>query len=413
MAENTKISWATHTFNPWEGCTRISPACDHCYAADRAHRFGNDHLWSGQLRRTSPANWRKPLTWNREAANAAEPVTVFCASLSDVFDNQAPQEWRDDLWQLIEATPNLRWKLLTKRPQNVAKMLPATWMKGDAPTNAMLGITAEDQERLDQRGFLAIAIGSALGWDTFVSAEPLLERLDFTRIKIPGTQPGWINALTGVVGQFALTEFGGQVMLVGSADKGYRPFAEIYSGGESGPKARLHHPDWHRKIRDDCRAAGVRYHFKQWGEWIEVDQHTGPLRAHTAFVTTAGEQRGRQHASKGDALMIRAGARADPILDGQLHGELAEVVWAGIDLASDAQVTLTEEWAKANLDFGQVLNVQALQAPDIAICSQGRELLRINRRGEVLAADLEDASEAGRVFVESLRHYLTALVSNG
>src|SRR3546814_20475154 len=86
MAENSSIEWTDHTFNPWIGCTRISPGCDNCYAATRAHRFGDDHLWAGERRRTSAANWRQPLKWNRDAEKAGKCARVFCASLADVFD---------------------------------------------------------------------------------------------------------------------------------------------------------------------------------------------------------------------------------------------------------------------------------------------------------------------------------------
>ena len=87
MAENTKIEWATHTFNPWVGCTRISPACDNCYAAGWAKRTGQAHLWGGERRRTTASNWQQPRKWNRAAEAAGRRDRVFCASLADVFDN--------------------------------------------------------------------------------------------------------------------------------------------------------------------------------------------------------------------------------------------------------------------------------------------------------------------------------------
>lgn len=275
MGETTAISWAHHTFNPWEGCTRISPACDNCYAADRAHRFGNDHLWAGELRRTSKSNWRQPLKWNREAEAAGEQRRVFCASLADVFDNQAPQEWRDDLWRLIEATPHLTWMLLTKRPQIIARGMPELWRRapGMAPKNVWIGFTAEDQERLNQRAFATIFIAKHTGWLPFCSAEPLLGPLDPTRVAIPGHQTGRFNLLTGVVAECAIV--GGN--LVGLDD--YPPLGLMITGGESGRNARPSHPDWFRRLRDDCAAAGVPYHFKQWGEWAPShDEVLGDLR---------------------------------------------------------------------------------------------------------------------------------------
>ena len=130
MAKNSAIEWTDHTFNPWEGCTKISPACDNCYAAERAARYKTVE-WGGPRRRTSKSNWNKPLKWERQASTFAfeegRRQRVFCASLADVFDNQVPEEWRADLWDLIRACPSLDWLLLTKRPQNIEKMLPEFW----------------------------------------------------------------------------------------------------------------------------------------------------------------------------------------------------------------------------------------------------------------------------------------------
>src|SRR5690348_13736947 len=105
MAENSKIEWTHHTFNPWVGCTKVSAACDYCYAEAWAKRSGSPELWNGERRRTSAANWRQPIKWNRNAAERGERHRVFCASLADVFDNQVPTKWRADLWALISDTP--------------------------------------------------------------------------------------------------------------------------------------------------------------------------------------------------------------------------------------------------------------------------------------------------------------------
>ena len=96
MGENTAISWCHHTFNPWVGCTKVSAACDHCYAESWAKRSGHPELWRGARRRTTAENWRQPLKWNRNAEAAGERRRVFCASLADVFDNQVPEQWRWD-----------------------------------------------------------------------------------------------------------------------------------------------------------------------------------------------------------------------------------------------------------------------------------------------------------------------------
>src|SRR5205814_2553649 len=131
MAQNSKIEWTDHTFNPWVGCTNVSPGCDHCYAESWSKRSGLVKWGNSPRRRTSEAYWRAPSKWQGGAAafqaKYGRRQRVFCASLADVFDNKAESEWRSDLFKLIAATPSLDWLLLTKRPQNIKKMLPSDW----------------------------------------------------------------------------------------------------------------------------------------------------------------------------------------------------------------------------------------------------------------------------------------------
>jgi len=235
MAEATGIEWADSTFNPWVGCTRISPACDNCYAESWARRAGMPELWNGKLRRTSEKNWNLPRRWNREAAATGSPRRVFCASLADVFDNQAEEIWRADLWTLIHETPALTWLLLTKRPQNVAKMLPPGWSVAGWP-NVWLGTTAEDEAHYQQRWRHISAVPAAL---RFLSYEPALGAIGDLRLQDAGA-PGWVIV-----------------------------------GGESGPGARPVHPAWVREARDQCARARVPFLFKQWGEWLPEGQPTG------------------------------------------------------------------------------------------------------------------------------------------
>jgi protein gp37 len=132
MGERTEISWADATFNPWIGCTEVSTertgggGCDNCYARTLAERYGWAKWGAGQPRHRTK-NWNAPRQWDRKAAASGDRPRVFCASLADVFDNEVPDPWRDDLWQLIRETPHLRWMLLTKRIGNAAKMVPADW----------------------------------------------------------------------------------------------------------------------------------------------------------------------------------------------------------------------------------------------------------------------------------------------
>lgn len=217
MGQNSQIEWCHHTFNPWVGCTKVSAACDFCYAESWAKRSGMVEWGNHPRRRTSEQNWKKPYRWNNAVTDRRQ--RVFCASLADVFDNQVQRSWRTDLMCMIANTPNLDWLLLTKRPQNVERMVDRF------PPNVWLGITAENQDEYDRRWPYLHNIDVSV---KFVSYEPALGPLEiFHR---PGGLPGWIIA-----------------------------------GGESGPHRRKPDPDWFRDIRDQCAALNIPFLFKQWG----------------------------------------------------------------------------------------------------------------------------------------------------
>lgn len=309
MAENTKIEWATHTFNPWEGCQKVGPGCDNCYAEARDIRFtGGTHWGPGApRRRTSAANWAKPLKWNRDAAQSGTRPRVFCASLADVFDNAVDPSWRADLWALIWATPHLDWLLLTKRPGNIAGMQPIACERnpGWVTTwpNVWLGCTVVNQDEADRDIPKMLAVPAHR---CFLSIEPMLGPIDLTCLDISGF---WFNALTGEI------EVNGLVL----------PHIDwVICGGESGPNARPMHPDWARLLRDQCRAAGIAFHFKQRGEWSWPEDH----------VTDAPEWRrlGGDHTDPakvfafpdGQAMGRIGKARAGRLLDGRTWDEVAE-----------------------------------------------------------------------------------------
>jgi protein gp37 len=249
MAETT-IEWARYTFNPWTGCTRVSPGCDHCYAEGWAKRSGHVE-WGAHAprRRTADAYWREPLKWNARAQEEGRRARVFCASLADVFDNHASilPQWRADLWSLIAATPHLDWLLLTKRPQNIAKMLPPTW--GDGWPNVWLGTTVENQTEANRRIPYLLNTPARV---RFLSCEPLLGPVDLTQIKCPFH--GEVCAVTGYLGNGMYGDYGPKLDMV-------------ICGGESGPGARPMHPDWARSLRDQCAWDSVPFFFKQWGDW--------------------------------------------------------------------------------------------------------------------------------------------------
>ncbi|KPF84528.1 hypothetical protein IP70_15835 [alpha proteobacterium AAP38] len=256
MAEDTKIEWADHTFNPWMGCTKLSDACANCYAEKLVNRFGGDFA---TRQRTSPANWSMPLRWNARAMKDGTRPRVFCASLADVFDNQVAPEWRQDLWNLIRQTPHLDWLLLTKRPQNIAKMLPADW--GNGWPNVWLGTTVENQTEADRRIPNLLAVPAVV---RFLSCEPLLGPIDLHPWLLYEPCP---NSLDGLL----MDPETGQHECCHRCDfTGIGHDLAVHwviVGGESGPGARPMHPDWARSLRDQCVVAGVPFLFKQWGEW--------------------------------------------------------------------------------------------------------------------------------------------------
>lgn len=260
MSENSKIEWTDHTFNPWEGCQKVGPGCDHCYAETRNARFAGGQAinWGpgAPRRRTSASNWRKPLAWDAAHeqffAVHGRRQRVFCASLADVFDNAVDPAWRADLADLIQATPNLDWLLLTKRIGNAGAMLGEMFLDG-VPPNVILGATVVNQEEADRDlpKLLRVAVERR-----FLSMEPLLGPVDFYQSSGAWSAKGytpWLNR-----------------PILGGIDW-------VIVGGESGAGARPMHPHWAKVIMEQCAAAGVPFLFKQWGEWLPGAHYTPEL----------------------------------------------------------------------------------------------------------------------------------------
>lgn len=307
MSQETKIAWCDSTFNPWIGCTKVSPGCANCYAErDNGRRKWVEGWGKGIPRkRTSAALWKLPLRWNAKAQSAEENwieavkacagysgekprrPRVFCGSLCDWLDDEVPIEWLADLLQLIANTPNLDWLLLTKRPENWSPRLAAVhkskfradtwtlaspWSQGEPPQNVWIGTTVENQEMANQRIPELLKIPAKV---RFLSCEPLLGM-----VNIRGYLMDFVSRNPGMCGNCGKTHgfdrcpnYGG----VQPTDKEYgcNQFKRVdfaihwvICGGESGPKARPMHPDWARSLRDQCKAAGVPFLFKQWGEWL-------------------------------------------------------------------------------------------------------------------------------------------------
>jgi protein gp37 len=215
MGAVTKIEWCDHTFNPWWGCTQVSPLCDHCYAMMLDARwFGRAHWGARAGRRTfDDAHWRQPLRWNAAASAAGLRRRVFCASMADVFDNEVDAAQRDRLWQLVRDTPSLDWIVLTKRIGNARHMLPKDWC--DGYPNVWLIVS------VDQVG---------------------IARDVPTLLKIPAIVHG-----VSVQPQLAPVQLGALA----------RRLQWVINGGESGAGARPFHLEWARALVAECGRAGV------------------------------------------------------------------------------------------------------------------------------------------------------------
>lgn len=268
MSDTTDIEWCDRTWSPWEGCQKVSPACDFCYAEARNNRFAGGRNWGPGAPRRKTVDWTKPRLWNRNAARDGVRISVF-PSICDPFDNAVPDEWREEFFELIRVTPNLEWLLLTKRPQNIIRMVRRSGaIAGNGtlylPDNVRLGTTAEDQQRAELNLPPLIATQRELGARRlFVSIEPMLG---------PVNLHPWLCAYGGVERpEQRMSHF---------CEPNNR-LSWVITGGESGPQARPSNPQWFRDIRDQCAAAGVRYLHKQNGEFASVSEVAGPGVHHT------------------------------------------------------------------------------------------------------------------------------------
>lgn len=302
--KNSKISWTDHTFNPWIGCSKVSPGCANCYAAELDRRRYSKTLDGGTKanpvlhfgpnaprHRTSAANWKQPLKWDREAAEeiranaerwamlgdgstapAVARPRVFCASLADWLDEEVPIEWFVDLLDLQRVCRHIDWLDLSKRPQNWRERLThalghvalsagesgermslkkwiAAWLNGVPPANVWIGTTVEDQQRADERIPVLLSIPARV---RFLSCEPLLGPVDIAKAgalgcscesdtRCAGRCPHYLHALNK-------SELGVRWVIVGA---------------ESGPKRRPMCPTWANRVKTQCHGAGVPFYMKQ------------------------------------------------------------------------------------------------------------------------------------------------------
>lgn len=235
MADNTKIEWADATANFWIGCTKLSPACDHCYA-ERDWDLRKHRVTWGPHGDRSPVKAGAQVMRRMQARAAAfreehgRPPRVFINSLSDFADNHGSinPAWREAVWQAARECPDVILMILTKRPQNLPGYLPTDW--GSGYSNVWIGTTVENQVESDRRREHLRAIPAVVH---FVSYEPALGPVDWA---------GW--------------DF----------------IKWLIAGGESGPRARPSHPDWYRQALSFAHSNGIAFHFKQWGEYHPADQ---------------------------------------------------------------------------------------------------------------------------------------------
>lgn len=316
--ENTSISWCDHTFNAWIGCTKVNEACKFCYAESHDKRFYKESHWGPNTNRqmTSKKYWNQPKNWNKAAGLANVKLRIFCSSLADVFeDHPQVEEARENLFTLIKETPNLIWMLLTKRPENIEKMIPWTWSKqhgNGVPENVRFGVSIGNQKQFDEMWPVMEAAMYRLGAPYFLSMEPLLGAVDFALFDNSIMEPG------------------------GSMGRSRHLPSYIIVGGESGNKARPMHPEWVDKIKNQCLLFDIKFHFKQWGEW---NNGSDPLSRHNHIVLNNGEiyensKSGLEKASKqygsnwnsyAPTAMCRLGKeRTGDLLDGRRYKDLID-----------------------------------------------------------------------------------------
>lgn len=262
-----------YTFNGWWGCVEVGPECDSCYARAFAHRLGLE-LWGATAPRrpASESYWRQPEAWNRKAAALREQHLVFCQSMSDVLEDRRDLDpLRARLWDLIDATPNLIWLLLTKRPSKFATLTPERWRTNGWPRNVWAGCTAGTQRTADVMvpQLLQAAAGAVV---RFVSYEPALERVDFRRwLGTPWACPScrWSGEEAAFL---AFDPWSPALCPECSAELDARMERVdwIIAGSESGVRPRPADENWIRAVRDACvESAAFFYKQRTVGRAVE------------------------------------------------------------------------------------------------------------------------------------------------
>lgn len=290
MSDKSAIEWTDATWNPTTGCTKVSPACAHCYIERtppfriKGRKFVQGHI-PLQLHDDKLG---KPQTWKT-------PRRIFVNSLSDLFHADVPDTFIAEVWKTMATIRRHTYQVLTKRAERMAALLPRLVDTFGVLPNVWLGVSVENQHFADERIPLLLDTPAAIH---FISAEPLLGPIDLSSPVLQADSDDYLHW--------------------------------VIAGGESGPKARLSHPDWFRSLRDQCVGAGVAFHFKQWGEWEPVapiygvdDERDGPRIAlareeRCQIIDRTGETWPEWQPPTGAWMMERVGKKAaGRLLDGR------------------------------------------------------------------------------------------------
>lgn len=323
MSENTKIEWADHTWNPWQGCRPVSAGCQNCYM----YREKNLHKQNPSIVVRSKSVFNLPLK-----SKAIKPGDkIFTCSWSDFFIEGA-DPWRDETWDIIRRTPQYIYLILTKRLENVLDRLPDDFKS--MLDHVWLGFTAENQQTFNERSVWVREIKEQYPQLTiFWSYEPALGSVDARDLMADCgcvvCQRKYYSKLDDLIypenDNTKCPECGGEIV----SFSGYTqtPLINwVICGGESGPKARPMHPDWVRGLRDQCVSAGVPFFFKQWGEWGPF-RDNGPLPENCRYIGLDGKIRIGDAQEDTDACMGRVGKKAaGRMLDGREWNEMPEVI---------------------------------------------------------------------------------------
>ena len=272
MMGDSKIEWTEKTWNPFTGCTKVSPGCKHCYAeriwprvyGGTGRAFSDIKFHEDRLRH--PYGWKKP-------------ARVFVNSMSDFFHEAITNENRNRAWEVMFDCERHTFQILTKRPEVSLEFQSYRKHRGRnvGYPNIHVGVSVEDQSQVGRLETLR-EFETIVPW---VSLEPLIGPVDIAP---------YLDFLKWVV-----------------------------VGGESGPGARPMHPDWPRSVRDQCAKAGVPFFFKQHGEWAEFTDYGG-LLPNTVFMGLDGTVRPGEWEQETDAMAGRVGKKAaGRLLDGELH----------------------------------------------------------------------------------------------